>query len=339
MTGRPPGLSLGITVPAVRAPPAPPRERLAREAVRFSLDQAAHLLAPGGDVMALHYRTSLRLGYPAGEVGPLRPDQKELVTPTFGLVGAGGVLPRHFTALVGGEQRKRSEALHRFLDLAGSRFTGLFIKAGEKYRPTQEPRPADRALAAVTGLATPHQAERLGLPLATLLFHAGNLASRSRSAARLQALLEEETGVAVAIEEFAGGWIRLPPGERTRLAGGGRGRGATGQHASLGRGAVIGAETWDSQARFVIRLGPLDRPEFEALLPGTPRHARILALTRLFVGLDTGFAINPVLAAAAIPPLALGQGRLGWSSWLGLPRPRRRDGAEARFDGAPVTTR
>ncbi|MDB5372435.1 MAG: type secretion system baseplate subunit TssG [Belnapia sp.] len=333
-----------MAVPAVRAAPGTPGDRLLREATRFSLGQAAHLLAPGGDVMALHYRTSLRLGYPAGEVGPLKQGSLDLTAPTFGLIGAGGVLPRHYTALVGGEQRKRSEALHRFLDLAGSRFTGLFIKAGDKYRPTQEPRPADRALAAVTGLATPHQAERLGLPLPTLLFHAGNLASRSRSAARLQAMLEEETGVAVAIEEFAGGWIRLPLTERTRLAGGGRGRGATGQHAALGQGAVIGAETWDSQARFVIRLGPLELPEFEALLPGSPRHARILALTRLFVGLDTGFAINPVLAAAAIPSLTLGGAkldgaRLGWSSWLGLPRPRRRDGAEARFDGAPVTPR
>jgi predicted component of type VI protein secretion system len=31
-------------------------------------------------------------------------------------------------------------------------------------------------------------------------------------------MLEEETDVPVAIEEFAGGWIRLPPTEQTRLA-------------------------------------------------------------------------------------------------------------------------
>jgi type VI secretion system protein ImpH len=322
--------------PAIRAIPAAPGERLAREATRFSLDQAAHLLAPGGDVLALHYRTVLRLGYPMGEVGPTR--SADLQTPTFGLVGAGGVLPRHYTALVGAEQRKRSDALHGFFDLSGSRFTGLFVKAGEKYRPTRDPQPAERALAAVIGLATPHLEDRLGLPLPTLLFHAGNLASRSRSAARLQAMLEEETGVPVVIEEFAGGWIRLPPAEQTRLAGGGRGRSAAGQHARLGQGAVIGAETWDSQARFIIRLGPLDRPSFEAMLPGTPRHRRILALARLFAGLDTGFAVNPVLAATEIPPLALGGVKLGWSSWLTAPRPRRRDGSEPRFEGSRVTS-
>lgn len=324
--------------PPIRPLPAAPRDRLAKEAARFSLDQAAHLLAPDGEVLALRYRTVLRLGYPIGEVGPMRPGATELPTPSFGLVGAGGVLPRHYTALASAEQRKRSDALHGFFDLSGSRFTALFVKAGEKYRPTRNPRPAERALAAVAGLATPHLEGRLDLPLETLLYHAGNLASRGRSAARLQAMLEEETGVPVAIEEFAGGWIRLPPTEQTRLGGGGNHRLGAGQHATLGQGAVIGAETWDSQARFTIRLGPLDRAGFEAMLPGTPRHHRILALARLFAGLDTGFAINPVLAAAEIPPLALGARRLGWSSWLTAPRPRRRDGTEARFDGSAITS-
>ncbi|WP_160299852.1 type VI secretion system baseplate subunit TssG [Belnapia sp. F-4-1] len=323
--------------PPIRALPAAPHARLMQEPTRFSLDQAAHLLAPGGDVLALRYRTVLRLGHPEGEIGAPRTEGRQLPVTTFGLVGAGGVLPRHFTALVGTEQRKRSEALHAFLDMGASRFTGLFVKAGDKYRPTRDPAPAERALAAVIGLATPHLGGRLGLDLPRLLYHAGNLASRSRSAARLQAMLEEETGLPVRIEEFGGGWIRLPPSERTRLAGGGRGRTIGGQHAVLGQGAVAGAETWDSQARFTIRIGPLDRERFQAMLPGTPQHARVLALARLFAGLDTGFAINPVLAAEAIPALALGQGQLGWSSWLTTPRPRRRDGAEPRFEGSLVT--
>jgi type VI secretion system protein ImpH len=333
------GAAVNVLPPPIRPLPTAPRARLIQEPTRFSLDQAAHLLAPGGDVLALRYRTVLRLGYPEGEIGPPRAEGRQLPVTTFGLVGAGGVLPRHFTALVGTEQRKRSEALHAFLDLGASRFTGLFVKAGDKYRPTRDPAPAERALAAVIGLATPHLEGRLGLDLPRLLYHAGNLASRSRSAARLQAMLEEETGLPVRIEEFAGGWIRLPPSERTRLAGGGRGRVIGGQHAVLGQGAVAGAETWDSQARFIIRLGPLDRERFESMLPGTPQHGRILALARLFAGLDTSFAVNPVLAAEAIPPLALGQGRLGWSSWLTAPRPRRRDGTEPRFEGSLVTNK
>ena len=323
--------------PAVRPAPAPPLERLAREPGRFSLDQAAHLTAPGGDVLALRYRTTARLGYPLGEVLAPRRADGTLTSPSFGLIGPGGVLPRHFTALVGAESRKRSLALHAFLDLAASRFTGLHVKAAAKYQPARDPLPAQKALAAAVGLGTPHLADRTGVPLEGLLYHAGNLAARSRSADRLAALLAEETGVPVTIQEFTGGWLRLPETERTRLGGGGQ-RGREGQHARLGAGALAGAETWDAQARFTIRLGPLDGARFAALLPGTPEHRRVVALTRLVVGLDTGFVVNPVLAPAAVPALALGQGRLGWTSWLGVAQPRPGRGGEAKFDGSAVTS-
>ncbi len=333
------------TSPARLAPS--PLQRLAKEPARFSLDQAVAVTAPPTETiqlrsadgmppinaLALRYRTQARLGYPAGEVVAARPEQRELTLGSFGLIGAGGVLPRHHTAVVGAELRQRSPALHAFLDMLSSRFAGLFVMAGAKYRPTRNPVPAERALAAVIGMGTPHLADRLGpVPLNTLLYHAGNLAARTRPAARLQAMLEDETGWPVSIEEFQGDWLRLPPDEQTRLGGGGRGPVAEGQHAGLGRTAVLGAETWDTQGRFVIRFGPLDRAGFESVLPGTPRHARISALARLFTGLETSFVLNPVLAAAATPDLALGRGaRLGWSSWLASPRPRQHDSQEARF--------
>jgi type VI secretion system protein ImpH len=305
-----------------------PRERLAATPGRFPLDQAVKVAADG-DPLALRYRTVARLGFPTGEVLAHRPEQRELVVSTFGLIGPGGVLPRHHTATVAAELRKRSRALHHFVDMLGGRFTGLYVLAGAKYRPTIDPAPAERVLAAAAGLETAHLLDRARVEHEVALYHAGHLASRSRSAARLAAMLEEETGSDVQLEEFAGRWVRLPPSERTRLAGGGRGAVAEGQHARLGEGALLGAQSWDAQARFVVRIGPLDRRRFEMLLPGQALHARVAALTRLFVGLDTGFVIAPTLERRGIGRLALGAGsvdavgdgpgRLGWSSWLGLP--------------------
>jgi type VI secretion system protein ImpH len=312
-------------------PAAPtPLERLQKEPARFSLDRAAEVLAPGGEPTEIRFRTPGRLGAPGGEVAAARPatptSAAELLTPSFGLIGPGGVLPRHYTALVGAEARRRSTALHQFLDLLARRFTGFFVKAGAKYRPTRNPVPAERVLAAAAGLGTPSLAERLATPLPALLFHAGTLAARSRSAERLRGMLCEETGGAVEIVEFTGGWIRLPVSEQTCI-------GARGRHAGLGVDAALGAEAWDPAARFLIRLGPLPLKEFEALLPGAPRHGRLVELTRLHVGLEQDFAFNPVLAAESVPPLRLGAGggRLGWTSWLTAPRPRRRDAAEARL--------
>ncbi|MGK7867403.1 type VI secretion system baseplate subunit TssG [Falsiroseomonas sp. E2-1-a20] len=301
-----------------------PRERLAAEPARFSLDQAAAVLAPGRDPVELAYRTQARLGAPGGEVA--KAEGEEITVTTFGLVGPGGVLPRHYTAMVGAEARKRSTALHQFLDMLARRFTGLFVKAGAKYRPARDPAAVERVLAAASGLGTPHLVARLATPLPALLYHAGALAARSRSAERLRGMLTEETGTPVEIVEFAGGWIRLPPSEQSRMAS----RGRPGLNCGLGVDAALGAQAWDPSARFLLRLGPLKLSEFEALLPGAPLHGRLVELTRLQVGLEQDFALNPVLAAAEVPPLKLGGGaRLGWTGWLTTPVPRKVDAAQA----------
>ncbi len=306
-------------------PAATPLERLLREPARFCLDQAVAVLAPGRDPLQLSFRTVAQLGAPAGEVLRADPRTMEIVSPTFGLIGPGGVLPRSYSALVDGENRRRSTALHGFLDLLARRFTGLFVKAGAKHRPTRDPVPVQRGLAAAIGLGTPGLAERLASPLEAMLFHAGTLSSRSRSAERLRGMLCEETGADIRIAEFEGGWIRLPETEQSRMGGP-----ATRRNARLGVDALAGAQMWDPSAYFLVRLGPLSLEAFEALLPGRPLHTRIVELTRLHVGLEQDFALNPVLAAAQVPPLqASGRACLGQTSWLTNTRPRRTDAHEA----------
>jgi type VI secretion system protein ImpH len=315
---------------------ASPLERLTAAPGLFSLDQAAWVAAGGEGPLALRYRTVTRLGFAVGEVVAFRPESRELVVSNFGLIGPGGVLPRHFTATAAAELRKRSRALHEFLDMLGGRFAGLHVHAGARYRPARDPDPAERVLAAAMGLETPGLVERVGVPRDTSLYHAGHLSARSRSATRLTAMLEEETGWPVQIEEFAGGWMRLPPEERTRIIGQARDGLAQGQHARLGEGALIGVQSWDPQARFVVRIGPVHRRAFDLLLPGQPLHTRLVSLIRLFVGLDSAFAIAPVLEPAAIGSLRLGgtDARLGWSAWLSLPRGRARrlPGSEPCFE-------
>ena len=307
-----------------------PLERLRREPARFSLDQAAAVVAPGADPVDITFRTVSKLGAPAGEVAMARQSDTDLVTPTFGLIGPGGVLPRHYTAWVESESRQRSTALHAFLDLLGRRFTGLYVKAGAKYRPTRNARQAEQVLSAAVGLGTPHLAPALGSPLQAMLFHAGGLSSRTRSAERLRGMLSEETGGDVRIIEFAGGWIRLPQTEQSRLSA----AGVPGCHMQLGTDAAVGLQVWDASARFLVNLGPLSLAAFKALLPGAALHARLVELTRLQVGLEEEFAFNPVLAAAEVPALQLGglgtgSAQLGWTSWLTAPRQRTQPAADA----------
>ncbi len=315
----------------------PPLQRLLKEPGRFAIDQAAAVLAPGRDPVELPYRSTARLGAPAGEVTQARPDSGELVSPTFGLLGPGGVLPRHYTALVDAELRKRSTALQTFLDLLARRFTGLYVKAGAKYRPTRDPRLAEQVQRAALGLGTPHLADSLQTPLQAVLHQAGALAARSRSVERLRGMLSEETGAEVQIVEFAGGWVRLPVSEQSRL----QSPGQPGRHVQLGLDAVAGSQVWDPAACFLVRLGPLSLAEFRALLPGSPLHTRLVELISLHVGPEQAFAFNPVLRGDEVPPLQLGApagagaARLGWTSWLGAARPRRRPAPEALLQPQP----
>ena len=69
--------------------------------------------------------------------------------------------------------------------------------------------------------------------------------------------------------------------------------------------AAIGVRAWDPQARFVLRIGPLDRAGLRAVVAGSAGVARLVSLTRAYVGFELGFAVNPVLAAREVPPLRL----------------------------------
>ena len=115
--------------------------------------------------------------------------------------------------------------------------------------------------------------------------------------------------------------------------------------------AAAGVRAWDQQARIVLRIGPLDLAYFESLLPDQPLLRELIALVRAYVGFEVGFAVNPVLARDAVPPLALAppsersedsaRPLLGWNTWLPTSRamPRRTDANDALFESEIVEGR
>ena len=323
-TSPPPGAT------ASAPPPAPsPLQTLLAHPGRYDLDQASFVIARGRDPVTLPFTTTTGLGLPLAEVSAADLASGALTSPLFGLIGPGGTLPRHYTATAGGELRRRNRALQAFFDMLARRFTGKWVLAGAKHRPTRNPIPAERALDAAIGMATPGLVERSAVPAATLRYHAGHLAARTRSAERLRAMLAEEAGSEVEIVEFAGGWLRLPQSEQSRIGL---------AHSQLGVDAAMGAQVWDSQARFIIRLGPVSAETFNRLLPGQPLFERLCGLTRLFVGPEQDFVLNPCLAADAVPAARAGEGgaRLGLTAWMGSSTPRRGPAADALLRPTPL---
>jgi type VI secretion system protein ImpH len=336
-----------------------PLERLATEPRRFGFDAAVRVLlhaAHDPDPAAVvRFRSIPGLAYPPADVVAVQSGDEgsapRMTVSVMGLTGASGVLPRGYTELLNTTLRERSPALHDFLDMLSHRMVALFARAGAKYRPHlvaeigrlsgKDRDPMMSALLALTGHGTRHMADRLAAGTEPLLHYAGFFAARPRSVDRLQALVSDWLGRQVEVRQFAGAWLPVPPEQRTRLAG----RGIAGRFDRLGRDAAIGVRAWDVQAAVVLRVGPLDRAGFEALLPDRPALGRLVSLVRAFLGFETAFSINPVLSAAEVPPLRLRADsdpapRLGWNTWLTAPAgSRRRDADDPVFQAEVMEAR
>jgi type VI secretion system protein ImpH len=329
--------------------------------MRYRFDAAVRVLMRAGSTAdpaeAARFRSLPGLAYPPADITGVRAEADgapRVTTPVIGLTGPTGVMPRFYTEVLGATLRDRSRALHDFLDLLSHRMVGAFARAGIKYRLhraadaallTDPPAP-DRvaeALLAFTGYATPHLTDRVAAGTSPLLHYAGLLSMRPRSAERLAAMVSDWLGRKVEVVQFAGAWLPLPPDQRTRMPAGRR----PGAWNRLGVDAAIGVRSWDVQARIILRIGPLDRASFEALLPDGRLLPRLVSLVRAYLGYETGFAVNPVLAASEIPPLRLHHEtapspRLGWNTWIVPPgaappgSKRRSDAAEAVFEAEIV---
>jgi type VI secretion system protein ImpH len=307
-----------------------PLEALAQTPRRFGFDAAVRVLTLArrneDPAEVAHFRSPPGLTYPPADVLEVRGTGKpDITVGMMGLTGPSGVLPRHYTDAVVQALRNRSSSLHTFLDTLSHRFVAFFARAGAKYRPARAADmaaartppvvdPVSKVLLALSGLGTPHLTDRMLIGTPSLLHYAGLFAMRPRSAQRLGAMVSDWLGMRVEVIEFAGAWLTLPLDQRSRI-------GAIGQFNRLSTDAAAGVRAWDPQARVVLRIGPLDRAGFERLLPDRVALHRLVSLVRAYVGYEIGFAINPVLAAGAVPPLRLDSAadpppRLGWNTWL-----------------------
>jgi type VI secretion system protein ImpH len=318
---------------------ASPLEALTRAPETFKFDAAARiLLAAAGKRLAdgeqdddrLRYGATPGLAQPSVEVSsaqaPSPNDPARLVTPLIGLIGPSGVMPRWYTELVAQSVRARSRAIADFFDLLAQRMVAAFTRAGIKYRLHRAAEDAAQAgaeekigagLLALTGFGTAHLADRLAAGPEALKHYSGFFAARPRSADRLASMVADYLGRPVEIVEFAGAWLTVPPDQQSRMP---HGR-VAGSFNALGVDCAIGTRAWDQQARFIVRVGPLNRAEFEALLPDKPGLAALVSLIRAYVGWEADFAVNLLLGVSEIPPLqmaggnVLGAPRLGWTSW------------------------
>jgi len=258
----------------------------------------------------------------------------EIAVNLFGLVGTTGVLPHHYTSMIIQRQRDKDESLRRFLDLFVHRMLSLFHRSWEKYRlPFAHERyrsegglgddPVTWGVYCLSGMGTGGLRDQLDVPDTLALFYAGHFSRGRRDASSLEAMLREYFGLPLVVEQMSPRWLSLSDADRAALG--------TANNGMKG-GIVVGRRVRDLQGKFRIRLGPLRYSTFRRLMPGGDMLGPLWQLTRLYVGPDLDFDVQPVLAKEDVPRTKLGKGgsMLGRDSWTGT-RARPRDAEEAVF--------
>ncbi len=251
----------------------------------------------------------------------------------FGLLGAQGPMPLHFTEYVRERQRQHGDAtLVRFLDVFHHRLLSLFYRAWAQAQPVvQHDRPADDRYAAWLG-------STIGLGVATAnadsiadaakLHVAGLLGSRSRHAEGLQKLLRQHFGVPVQVQQHVPQRLAIRAEDRSRLGSASRRRAAC-----LGRDATIGGHVRDRQFRFRVVLGPSSIERYLAFLPGGRSWRELRDWVDLYAGTDLRWDVELQLQRARPddePPRLADRPRLGLTSWAGRSA-RWRDRSDLRL--------
>ena len=287
---------------------------------RTSVGQFAH---PDKEVARFSVHPSL--AFPASQIQgmewPDEDDKAVQMTVNFmGLTGPQGVLPNPYTTLIIERLRSNDAALRDFTDLFNHRIISLFYRAWRKYRfdvacEQGERDLFSRHLLSLVGVGTDGLRDRLAVPDETLVYYAGLLAQRPRSAQALQQILSDYFEIPVQIEQFAGGWYRLDRETRCRLSEG------SSESGELGLGAVVGDEVWNQQSKVRIVLGPLTLERYADFLPDGKSWEALGAWARFFSNDEWDFEVKLILEREQVPACTLGaEGasgpQLGWMSWV-----------------------
>ncbi|MBZ5584434.1 MAG: type VI secretion system baseplate subunit TssG [Acidobacteriia bacterium] len=274
------------------------------------------------------FGAQLTTAFPASAVHEIVPPEDggppRVMVAFLGLTGTQGVLPLFYTERMLARRAARDNAMAAFFDIFNHRFVSLFYRAWEKHRPAElyelaavrdrRPDAFTQYLFDLIGMGTAGLRGRMRAPDEGLLFYAGLIAQRPRSASALRGVLQDYFSVPVEIEQCIGSWYDLEEADRCYLS-------PELERSQLGEGAFLGDQIWNQQARFRIRVGPLGFDRFREFLPDGGALGRLRELTRFLTGRAMVFEVQVVLRAGEVPPCRLDDSgsdapRLGWMGWL-----------------------
>jgi type VI secretion system protein ImpH len=304
------------------------------ESLRRDLPRLGRALRPGQESVRLGQEPSMAFAAgavaavhePNPELQPSTADARSTTTFTrvlvnsFGMLGANGPLPLHLTEYVWQRAKHHGDqTLARFLDLFHHRMLSFFYRAWVDANPAvAHDRPeTDRLpnqLGAFVGIGTAALRDKDALGDSARRYYAGQFADPVAHPEGLRALIEDQFGVPVRIEEFVGEWADIPANCLWRMPD--LALGSAAENGRLGVSTNLGSRVWLVQNRFRVVLGPLSRHQFNRVSPGGPDVAALTSLVRGYAGDGLRWDVRLRLFPEAVPTLQLGAAIIGQTSWL-----------------------
>ncbi|MBN9670368.1 type VI secretion system baseplate subunit TssG [Roseibium aggregatum] len=242
----------------------------------------------------------------------------------LGLLGPQGALPSSLTdeAIMRGLQG--DDSFPRFLDVFNNRFVQLFFRAWADARPlVQHDRPDDDRflgyLGSAIGVGSPIYRDLDRIDDRLKLLYAGLMSPKSKSAARLKALITGVFGVRVEIDQCVGTWLHLDPDDQLSL--GGLGPAGAGR---LGADTIVGAKVYSVSDKIRIRIFTKSLEEYRRFLPPTRSKPnqwteKLFDLIDFYLGLEVEYEIElalPRRCASEIQMNRANSATLGHIGWL-----------------------
>lgn len=294
----------------------------------------------------LRFQNSLSLAFPSSEIEALEFDggahgrddetvaaafslevgRRVRITPAFiGLLGVSGTMPLHYTEQAAAhEQQQRDESMRAYLDIFSNHMVAQFFRAWGKYRieHSLDVRGRDEFLPLLmdmSGTSSEAFGSRAsgrgtgGVDSGVAGFYAGLLRQRPVSLAALECVLPDYFGVPMTIEQFVGAWDDIVENRQCQLGG---------PNAVLGYSGALGERIWRHDLRIRLRIGPLDKDDFERFLPGAAAALALETMIALFGVPGLLVETQLILHRESVEPAVLVAGdakgsRLGWDSYLG----------------------
>jgi type VI secretion system protein ImpH len=317
-------------------------QRLLARPHRFQFFQAVRLIAlwqRRGPARALplervlRFKNSLSLGFPPSQIEALSYDAERFyLTPAFvGFLGVRGVLPYHYTEAIAAQVHfDRNEGARAFLDCFSQRGMLLFYRAWEKcrveYRTNNDGGDGFLAVQLALAGARPERGPAAVIDASigdeVLSRYAALVRHRPVSGETIAGVLMAYFGLPFRLEQFAGAWEDLPPGEQ---ACPGR------RHCRLGADMMLGPRYWRRDLGVRLWVGPLARVDYDRFFARAGGGKALRALLALFAVANLRVDVRLILRAADAAPARLdGDTALDRGAFL-LSRPSEKDQDQAGY--------